>query len=361
MDDQNTEYQLPEKEEAVVDTPAETADEPEVKIKEVIVRKKKKKAPEGVTQGILIAIIVVGICLFCVSLLGIFNTIDDVGNSDVQDETTTSATNNPVENMNTNNETTTAANNADVTVPDDTADNGNSENNENAENSDNNKDSNADNTVSAGPQSDAEWLTFFNTAVNKLKTDGLSFSKAKRTQTADIQLSNPLAQAYVSIAKDKYLSDETAVTDVKKGDKANAVAVVSPDGEKYVSSLTMGDIKSITHTVNADGNYEITINMPDAENPDLSSSYGKIFEFMLVDDVMETYAPNMGATVDKANVTLKYNGCYAKAVVTPDGKLVSYETKVNANMILKSAKISVVTTDLDVVLFSDTSYTKIVY
>lgn len=364
MDEQNTEYQLPQKEEAVVGTPVETAEEPEVKIKEVIVKKKKKKAPEGVTQGILIAIIVVGICLFCVSLLGIFNTIDEVGNSDVRDETTTSATNNPVENVNTNNETTTAVNNADVTVPDDTADSGNAENNENTENnenSDNNNDNNSGNTVTTGPQSDAEWLTFFNTAVNKLKTDGLSFSKAKRTQTADIQLSNPLAQAYVSIAKDKYLSDETAVTDVKKGDKANAVAVVSPDGENYVSKLTMGDIKSITHTVNADGNYEITITMPDAENPDLSSSYGKIFEFMLVDDVMETYAPNMGATVDKSNVTLKYNGCYAKAVVTPDGKLVSYETKVNANMILKSAKISVVTTDLDVVLFSDTSYTKIVY
>ncbi|MBQ8210019.1 MAG: hypothetical protein IJZ35_05505 [Clostridia bacterium] len=347
MDEQTNEYQVLDKENEVVEKPVEQESAPVVK--EVIIKKKKQKSPENTTRAILIAILVVGICLLAVSLFGIFNSVGNISDGDVADtETTTSADNQSTPVINTP-ETTTADNgvNENVPNPDDNADTQGGEN--------------ADNTASTAPQTDAEWLTFFSTAVNKLKTDGPSFSKAKRTQTADIQLSNPLAQAYVSTAKDKYLSDETVVTDVAKGDKSTATAVVSPDGSAFVSNLSMSDIKSITHTVNADGNYEITINMPEATNPDTSSSYAKIFEFMLVDDVMDTYAPNMGATVDRENVYLEYSGCYAKAVITPEGKVVSYETKVNANMILKSAKISVVTTDLDVTLYSDTSYTNIVW
>ena len=82
-------------------------------------------------------------------------------------------------------------------------------------------------------------------------------------------------------------------------------------------------------------------------------------QFMLVDEVMTTYAPNMGATVDRANVFLNYSGCYAEATISPDGKVVKYYTKVNANMVLKDAKVKIVNTDLDVILYSDTEYTDI--
>lgn len=384
MDENNKEYTAADEKETVepaVSDDATVAAETELLVEEIIIKKKKKKrkksknnktydrrADDKKSQIILVILLIVGICLFSVSLFGLLTSVDDDTADDVVAETTTETSNQstPVQPDNTPDETTTANNQTEDNVDGnggnsaDTNADANEDVNDNS-NEDANADSNKENNTTAATKSDEELLAMFNKAVNALKTDGPSFSKSKRTQTADIQLSNPLAQAYVSVAKDKYLSDETVVTDVKKGDKANAVAVVSPDGENYVSKLTMGDIKSISHTVKSDGNYEITINMPDATNPDLASSYGKVFEFMLIDDVMNTYAPNMGATVDRANVTLKYTGCYAKAVVTPDGKLVSYETKVNANMILKDAKISVVTTDLDVVLFSDTSYTKIVW
>ena len=362
MDEQNNKFQFAETDEIVKNIVAEAiaATEAEEPVKKVIIKKKKKKKnktdkkqmtkkqSDAMTQYVLIGILFVGMCLLCVSLFGIFTALGN-NSSNVTD---VSAQINQTNTSFVNTEITTS--NTDVVI-------NNSIENTTADNADVNDEQDIPDVSVNSPQSDAEWLVFFNNAVNKLKTDGPSFTKAKRTQTADIQLSNPLGQAYVSVAKDKYLSDETVKTEVAKGDKAKAAEVVSPDGESFVSTLEMSDIKTISHSTNADGNYEITIDMPDASNPDKSGSYAKIFQFMLVDDVMDTYAPGMGATVDRENVALEYKGCYAKAVVTPDGKLVSYETKVNANMILKNAKVSVVTTDLDVTLFSDTSYTDITW
>lgn len=302
----------------------------------------------GSTKSILIAILAVGICLLVVSIAGMVGAgLKQPAVQQTPQETTTASqpqnndVNTPVVNTTVPQnvtETTTAANTPEQTTVADTPTT--------------NADANA-------PQSDAEWLAFFNTAVNKLKTDGPSMTKSKRTQTADIKLSNGLAQAYVSAAKDKYLSDETVKTPVSKGDVSTAKTVISPDGADFVSTLAMSDIKAISHSTDANGNYVIKIDMPDATNPDKSSAYAKIFQFMLVDDVMDTYAPNMGATVDRSNVFLNYTGCYAQATISPDGKVVNYYTKVNANMVLKDAKVKVVNTDLDVVLYSDTEYTDI--
>ncbi len=318
--------------------------------------KKKSKNSDGSTRAILIAILVVGICLLAVSVFGMIavsmNVTDSAQSQGSENE------NNDLNNLNNNQN----PNNSVVApVPDSTApnQNDNNENNQSQEEQPNQPQGEQNNSNPAAPSNDAQWLEFFNTAVNKMKTDGPSMVKAKRTQTADIQLSNPLGQTYVSVAKDKYLSDETVKTNIAKGDVAAAKTVVSPDGESYVSMLTLNDIKSISSKTEANGNYVIRIDMPDATNPDLQSSYAKIFEFMLVDDVMDTYAPNMGATVDRSNVFLNYTGCYAEAVISPEGKVVSYYTKVNANMILKDAKVKIVTTDLDVTLFSDTEYTDI--
>lgn len=318
-------------------------------------KKRRNRSDDGSTRIILIAILAVGVCLLIVSVIGMVGVSLNSQPSavDIPVETTTAAQLQD-DSAVISGETTTAPNVSAETTTSASAE-------QTTANANDTADPNSANTAVSAPQSDAEWLAFFNTAVNKLKTDGPSMTKAKRTQTADIQLSNSLAQAYVSTAKDKYLSDETVKTEIAKGDVASAKTVISPDGSAFVSNLTMSDIKSISHTADANGNYVVKIEMPDATNPDLNSSYAKIFEFMLVDDVMDTYAPNMGATVDRENVYLNYSGCYAEAVITPEGKVVSYATKVNANMILKNAKISVVTTDLDVTLYSDTNYTNITW
>lgn len=305
-----------------------------------------KKADDKTTSKILIAIMMVGFCLLIVAVVGIASTASQMKKSNNQ-TVDTGAPNvqnaeNQQNNLNQYVQTTTLP--ADIPV-----------------NSGSDASADGSAAVPSVPQSDEQWLSFFNTAVNKLKTDGPSFTKAKQTVTSDIQLSNSLAQAYVSAVKDKFLSDETVTTEIAKGDKASAVKNVSPDGAAYVSSLSMSDVKSVSHTSDSNGNYVIRIDMKDAESPEKSDAYGKIFEFMLVDDVMNTYAPDIGATVDRANVSLQYSGCYASAVISKDGKLLSYETRVNAHMILKDAKIKVVTTDLDATLASNTTYTDIVW
>ena len=304
------------------------------------VKSYSRRSSERTTIGLLVAILAVGICLLCVSIAGMIGVSNNLQKAPVEETTTAQniqnnlQQNTPVVNTPVITETTTAAENQDTettTAP---------------ENTDN----------SSAPSTDAEWLEFFNTAVNKLKSDAPAMTKSKQTKTADIKLSNSLGNAYVSAAKDKYLSDETVETPIAKGDKAAAQANVSPDGAAYVSTLTLADIKSITGSVNADGNYEIKIAMNDVSNPDLNSSYAKVFQFMLVDDVMNKYAPDMGATVDRSNVELKYSKCSATATISPDGKVIAYETMVNANMILRDAKVKVINTDLDATLYSVTKY-----
>ncbi len=308
------------------------------------VKSYSRRSSERTTIGLLVAILAVGICLLCVSIAGMIGVSNNLQKAPVEETTTAPNTQNdlqqnaPVVNTPVITETTTAAENADT------------ENTTAAPVNDDNSGN------SAAPASDAEWLDFFNTAVNKLKSEAPAMTKSKQTQTADIQLSNPLGNAYVSAAKDKYLSNETVETPIAKGDKAAAQANVSPDGASYVSTLTLSDIKSISGNVNADGNYEIKIAMNDVSNPDLNSSYAKVFQFMLVDDVMNTYAPDMGATVDRSNVELKYSKCSATATISPDGKVIAYETMVNANMILRDAKVKVINTDLDATLYSVTKY-----
>ncbi len=305
-------------------------------------RKVKKKKPvsrrnaaDRRTMSLLVGILAVGICLLCVSVMGMVGVMSDVQKA--PDEQQTAA---PVQGQ------------VLPTVPQETQ----PQQQVQTEVTTAPQEQTPGNQTNSAPQTDEQWLTFFNDAVNKLKTEAPAMTKSKQTKTADIKLSNPLGDAYVSAAKDKYLSDEVVETPIAKGDKASAQANVSPDGASYVSMLTLADIKSISGTTDANGNYLIKIEMNDVSNPDLQSSYGKIFEFMLVDDVMNTYAPDMGATVDRSNVELKYSKCSATATITPDGKVVAYETMVNANMILREAKVKIINTDLDATLYSLTKY-----
>lgn len=330
------------------DGKAKSKEKKQKKEKEQKDKKQKKPAsPESGTKAILIAIIAVGVCLLCVSVVGIVGTATRMNRPQTADGTTAAQAVSADENdAGTPQQDVNAAVDAAPTAAQTQASNENQP---------------QQNANAAVPQTDAEWLALFNNAVNQLKTDGPSFTKSKQTKTEDIQLSNKLAQSYVSVAKDKFLSDETVKTDIAKGDTASAVNAVSPDGASYVSALAVSDIQSLTHTTNADGNFVVRVTMADAVNPEPSGAFGKIFEFMTVDDVMNVYAPDMGATVESANVSVAFSDCYAEAVIAPSGKLVSYQTYVYAHMILKEAKISVVTTDLDATLVSNTSYDNIVW
>ncbi|MCD7774686.1 MAG: hypothetical protein LUH40_03780 [Clostridiales bacterium] len=316
------------------------------------VRKKKTVGSEGdsTTKKLLDIIFVVGVCLLAVSIVGIVSAVGRLTDSG-------SSSQNSSQSVNTAETTQTTA----VSVENITSSSSDGEDSlDNADSSDS-----SDNSAAAAADFDssdsASTLEFFNTAVNKIKTDGPSFTKAKQTETANIDLSNSLAQAYVSTAEDKYLSSETVTTEISKGDTASAIDSVSPDGASYVSALTTSDIQNISVSQNSDGNYVIKVEMADTTNPDESSSYAKIFQFMTVDDVMDTYAPDMGATVERSNVSLVFSGCYAQATITPDGQVTEYTTYVKANMILTDAKISIVTTDLDATLISSTSYTDFVW
>lgn len=342
-------------------------------IKKKRVAMRRASADRGIV-GLLVAILAVSTCLLVVALVGMMGVVTDMQNQPLVEQTTLvvgdNTNNNIIDNNVQNNNVVTPTSpqvqnnnvvvpNVDVTqpqnvettvvqmdtpvVPDNNA-------NQDAANSNNN---------STVPQSDAEWLEFFNTALNKLKTDGPALTKEKQVVTSDIQLSNPLGNTIVSAVKSQLLSEELVTTPIAKGDKAAAIANISPDGKNYVSTLTMSDIKSITHTTDSNGNYVITINAPEMTNPEVSGPYGKVFIFLTVDEVMESYAPDIGATVERSKVKLLFSDCSATATISPDGKVIAYETTLNINMILQDAKIAVITTDVDAKLLSKTHYKNI--
>lgn len=324
------------------------------KNKKDLAKKKKKKvasysrsSADRSMIGLLIAILAVSLCLLCVSVVGMIGVSSGVNTPPVAEQTPqtpvvdqTPQNNVPV--INNQPENTTAPQISDTPVVTPPADVQN-------------------NTPSNAPQTDAEWLEFFNTALNKLKTDGPALTKEKQVVTSDIKLSNPLGNTVVSVVKDQLLSEELITTPIAKGDKAAAIANISPDGKNYVSTLTMSDIKSITHTTDSNGNYVITINAPEMTNPEVSGPYGKVFIFLTVDEVMESYAPDIGATVERSKVKLLFSDCSATATISPDGKVIAYETTLNINMILQDAKIAVITTDVDAKLLSKTHYKNIVW
>ena len=294
--------------------------------------------------GLLIAILAVGLCLLCVSVIGMLGVSSGSNQPPVQEQVQQQTpvvdqtqSNTPVINQTEN---TTAPQNTDTPVD---------------------PNGGATSTDPSAPQTDAEWLEFFNNSLNKLKTDGPAVTKEKQVVTSDIKLSNPLGNTVVSAVKSQLLSEELITTPIAKGDTAAAIANISPDGKNHVSTLTMSDIKSLTHTTDANGNYVITVNALDMTNPEVSGPYGKVFIFLTVDEVLNSYAPDIGATVSRENVELVFKNCSATATISPDGKVVAYETTLNINMILKSAKIAVITTDVDATLLSHTEYKNIVW
>ena len=207
-----------------------------------------------------------------------------------------------------------------------------------------------------------ELLGWFNHSVNGVKENMPGFQRAKQTTVADIVLSNQLANTLVGFVKGMLLSEEVETATAEKGQ--SCTELMSPDGQSFVSQLAMSDVKDITVAAEGAG-YAVTVTLPDAENPTKEDgAYAKIFNFITVDDVVNTYAPKVGATVARENIKVTYSGCTAKAIISADGKIESYHTYVTCVVNLKEATIKkgvTINTDVEFTLVSTADYTDFVY
>ena len=210
--------------------------------------------------------------------------------------------------------------------------------------------------------SKGELLTWFNTSLNNVKEKQPGFRKAKQVTVADIVLSNQLANSLVGFVKGMLLSEDVETTDVAKGQ--SCIEIMSPDGERYVSNLMSSDIKDITVTTKGT-NYVVKVTIPNAVSPTKDEgAYAKIFNFVTIDDVMNIYAPKVGATVDRKNVKTTFSDCYAEAVISPDGNVVEYHTYVTCVVSLKDASIKkgvTISSDVDFKLVATTDYSNFAY
>ena len=208
----------------------------------------------------------------------------------------------------------------------------------------------------------SELLDYFNLKLNTVKEEMPAFKKSKLTTVSDIKLSNSAANTLVGFVKGALLSEEVEETPVEKG--SPCIEIMSPDGERFVSQLTEADIKDITVTEKG-GSYEVTVTLNDALNPNKTdSAYGKIFNFITVDDVVSKYAPKVGATVERSNIKVNYSGSYARATFTADGRVENYYTYVSCVMSLIDAtvkKVVTINTDVEITLVSTTEYTNFSY
>lgn len=206
-----------------------------------------------------------------------------------------------------------------------------------------------------------EVIAYFNKTLNTVKSQSVGFKKSKLTSILDLKLSNSMANSLVSFVKGALLSDTAEETVVNKGE--SSVDVMSPSGAAYASDIASADVSSVKVTKSGE-NYVITVNMKDMTNPDKASSYGKLFDFITVDDVVNTYAPKVGATVAKENIEVVFSGCYAELTVDANDGIVKYTTFVKGIMNMKDAsikKVVTINTDLAVTLGSTTDYTNFVY
>ena len=205
-------------------------------------------------------------------------------------------------------------------------------------------------------------LTFYNFALNGLKSNKVGFKKHKITSILDLQLSNSAANALVGLVKSSLLSETGEDTAVQKGE--DAINVLSPSGKTYVSQLTAADLTSISCAKDGD-NYVISVAVKSETNPTYDGSLmSRGFDFMTVDDVVNVYAPKVGATVQRENIRVDFSDCTAKLTVKADGQVVGYETYVKGVMNMMNAsikKVITINTDLAVTLASTTTYTDFVY
>lgn len=222
-------------------------------------------------------------------------------------------------------------------------------------------------TATQSPQtpnqmSAADLLTYFNNALNKVKKQNVGFTKTKKTEVLDLQLSNSAANTIVGFVKNALLSTESETQTVPKGD--SGVNVFSPSGKPYVSTFTPADITSITCTKNGDG-YVIRLAVKGETNPAAAgSAMSRGFDFITVNDVLATYAPKVGATVAQQDIRVVFSDCTAELTLNANGDVQRYVTYVKAVMNLQNAsikKVITINTDVAVTLASTTEYTGFAY
>lgn len=210
--------------------------------------------------------------------------------------------------------------------------------------------------------SNEELLQFFNSSLNRIKSDNIGFKKSKLTSILDLQLSNSVANTLVGFVKGALLSDTADETTVAKGQ--SGVDVFSPPGKPYVSVLEPGDLTSISCTKNGDL-YVIDVAVKSETNPTWEgSAMSRGFDFMTVDDVVNIYAPKVGATVAREDIEVVFSDCTSKLTVTADGQVQAFTTYVKGVMNMYNASIKkgvTINTDLAITLASTTDYTDFVY
>ena len=210
--------------------------------------------------------------------------------------------------------------------------------------------------------SNDELLQFFNASLNRVKTDKIGFKKSKLTSILDLQLSNSVANTLVGFVKSSLLSETADETTVAKGQGGNDV--FSPSGKDYVSKLTMNDLTSIKCEKSGDL-YIISLGVKGETNPTWDGSImSRGFDFMTVDDVVNIYAPKVGATVAREDIEVVFSDCTAKLTVTADGQVQAYTTYVKGVMNMYNASIKkgvTIKTDMAITLASTTDYTDFVY
>ncbi len=201
-----------------------------------------------------------------------------------------------------------------------------------------------------------ELLDFFNSSVNALKTNKVGFTRSKLTTMQDLVLSNSLANSLVGLVKGMLFSDETEYATAVKGQSNNDL--LPPSGQAFASALTLNDIKNIS--VQKNGNsYVITVVGVDCVNPTQASPCAKVFDYLTVDDVMNTYVPKVGATVAREDVGVSFKNSSAVLTVSADGVVSAYETLTYNYLTMKNASIKkgvTISTDLDVTLYTVTKF-----
>ena len=206
-----------------------------------------------------------------------------------------------------------------------------------------------------------ELLAYFNDTLNKIKTQNVGFTKTKKTDVLDLQLSNSAANTVVGMVKNALLSSNSDVQTVPKGNPG--VNVFSPTGKNYISTLTDADVTSVSCTKNG-ADYVIKVAVKGETNPGEGSAMSRAFDYITVDDVMSTYAPKVNATVERSNVQVVFSDCTAELTVDAAGHVRSYTTYVKGVMNLLNASVQAVltiNTDVAVTLASTTDYTNFVY
>ena len=213
-------------------------------------------------------------------------------------------------------------------------------------------------TKTPDAMTNAELLTYFNQTLNNVKLQNIGFTKTKKTDVLDLQLSNSLANSVVDMVKSSLLSSNSDSQTVPKG--ASGVDIFSPSGKHYISTLTEADLTSINCT-KTDGGYVIKLAVKSETNPGEGSAMSRGFDYITVSDVMTTYAPKVKATVEENNVKVVFSDCTAELTVDANGHIQKYTTYVKGVMNLINASITVIKTDVAVTLASATDYTNFVY